>query len=413
MMKERLMLTLAIAAVCCAPPEGYDVQKVNHRPDNGSQAIIEDPGGGTQLPDSLAASLSDTVIYVSAVKFPSGYDWRRDSSATDQGAKVVLYRNFSEILSLECSEKEFVSSDADMHHILDGDLYTEYSTVTQTIVGKNGKEVLRFDGREYLEGLLERPEGTYTLSAQRNSDTLLLRRSGEVVLKVNGRAALGWSSRSSGGTGALYEDGAEVCFCYISSKGGAYAVRNGKEASVALPTRCRNVRDVSVLDGKTYVVADNGNITSFKGNGFQSKLSERVWSEAQLFGMPGGMCVAGSFKDESDSLCSGVWWGRDSLEVTGPGDCLVYPSEEGSVGLKHSTKGEVELFRREEKIPSPEGCHYLFSRRCACVCGKRIYVLLTPVQEGAGCALWMDGNRVEMNLNGFLTGLEVDVSPPS
>lgn len=105
---------------------------------------------------------TDTTIFVSAIIMNDDYDWRRDTAKRTCGCELVLLKDKEKILSLEVSEDNFISPDPDMHHIIDGHLYTDFSTKCETIIKCDGSIILRYPGREYLCGLLLKDGFIYT-----------------------------------------------------------------------------------------------------------------------------------------------------------------------------------------------------------------------------------------------------------
>ncbi|MBP5539644.1 MAG: hypothetical protein J6X69_07495, partial [Bacteroidales bacterium] len=90
------------------------------------------------------------------------------------------------VLELPVGVAYNLASDSDMHRIVAGKLYTEYSTDTETILSCNGEECYRATGRERLRGLVLKNNDLYTLCESRSSDHWILRRDGAVYLEGEG-----------------------------------------------------------------------------------------------------------------------------------------------------------------------------------------------------------------------------------
>ena len=50
---------------------------------------------------------------------------------------------------------------------------------------------------------------------------------------------------------------------------------------------------------------------------------------------------------------------------------------------------------------------------CACMAGESIFLAVTPREEGLQPFVWHAGTRTTCALNGYITGIDVQVSPPS
>ena len=173
----------------------------------------------------------DTTVYYSAVRFPDGYDWQRDTAYGSVPFELLLYRDFEPALTLPSGPDACFVPDPDRHHLAGGHLYTERMADGQTRIGRDGVELFRFPGREYLVGLLEDGEDLYTLSRPAKGDGFTFRRNGDVLLRQPSGTPFGsLTDPSYGPSGALYRDQEQVCFCYASGKGPQqtfHAVRDG------------------------------------------------------------------------------------------------------------------------------------------------------------------------------------------
>lgn len=190
----------------------------------------------------------DTVLRFSAVVFPESYDWVRDSAYGLAPFELVLYRDHSPELRISSASAP-VSANPDTHHILEGELYSECHRDAQTILCRNGKELLRFDGEDILKGLLMTEEGLYTLYQKEGGEGFSLRRGSEILLaRSEGRLFGDFGDHSYGQSGALYKDRGQICFCYyLSSEKSWHHVISGKEGT-AVPKQ-DGVQDMKIIEG--------------------------------------------------------------------------------------------------------------------------------------------------------------------
>ena len=118
---------------------------------------------------------SDTSVFMTAVEFPPGYDWRRDSSFGEVSGRIVLYRDSVRILEVPAGPGCLACMDADLHHLIDGHLYTESCTSAGTVVSRDGEMLFSYPGRELLCGMLVEGRDVYTLGRDRSGGGFSLR----------------------------------------------------------------------------------------------------------------------------------------------------------------------------------------------------------------------------------------------
>ena len=182
--------------------------------------------GGWGRPDDSgvgAGVRKDTVLYVSGVVFDDGYDWRSDTLYRRTDGYLVLFRNDEFLQILEAGSKQRISLDPDMHHLLGGHLYTEYSDGDRTTIGCDGKTLFSYYGREMLRGLLVEGKDVYTLGANRDGSGFSFRKNGNEILSRRDGTIIGRMSENPAYPGgALYRDHHSLCFCYSreSASGG-------------------------------------------------------------------------------------------------------------------------------------------------------------------------------------------------
>ena len=93
------------------PPSGHDFR----RP---AQDITPAAPDAPEPP----APEPDTVLYFSAVRYPDGYDWQRDSAYGSVPFELILYRDDAPALTLAWDAEACFGPDPDRHHLLDGHL---------------------------------------------------------------------------------------------------------------------------------------------------------------------------------------------------------------------------------------------------------------------------------------------------
>ncbi len=188
-MKKLFLSGLVLAVVACG------LEEVGKRPQGGKGDVWTKPGGAEGSADS-----DKTIIYITAFDYPSGYDWRADTEKGTVKCSLVVYADGVPMMKVPVGDDYEVSSDSDMHRMKRGHLYTDYSTDSETIIKKDGKEMIRYAGREMICDLQVDNGDVYTLGHNRDGDGFAYRRNGEVVL-----------SREKGRTFGRFYDGADSC----------------------------------------------------------------------------------------------------------------------------------------------------------------------------------------------------------
>ena len=298
-------------------------------------------------------SRTDTVIYMTALEFPEGYDWRRDTSYGEVSGSIVLYRDSVRILEIPAGPGSLASLDPDLHHLVAGHVYTESCTTDETVIGLDGERLFSYPGRELLCGLLAGGGEVYTLGRNRSGSGFSLRRNGEVLFsRPEGSVSAHFSARPEYPSGALYRDGGHLYFSYWQPAGDGrdwYVVEDGTESRIEVPDE--RMYDIRIRDGIP-------EITPIK----TSSLGVYHYSD-------------GSWK------------------------AVVTVSREGRLVLYSP------LWPTSRSVGQP----VLFvSFRDACVFGHHLYIAMNPLAEGSRPYVWLDDKVLfGLDLNGFITEISV------
>ena len=336
------------------------------------------------------ASVADTSFFVSAVRCSPGYDWRRDIAYGAYQGELVLYRNGKPEVTVAIGEENGASADPDMHHIIGGHLYTEYSTPTETIIGMDGTELLRFGGREFLKGLIVKGGDIHTLSQRRSGQGFSYRINGEcVVERAEGTIFGSMGDPAYGPCGALYECGGRMCFAYSVRSGSTsrcYTVEDGVERAVSR-TGTGAVLDVKVIPTGTVSISENQ--------------FGRVWSSGRIWADGYGYVICGDCRPQAaiTERTAAYHSDRGVFKDLGVAGSLVFYLDDGPVVIDRTELDEN---------------YYLFSNADIALLGSEAVMALTPRGDGSPSVMRGEKKIMEFgDLNGFLTGLEIIVTPPT
>lgn len=342
-MKRLLNIILYSAVLMGCVAESTGIRKLEAFGDRYVEGVR---GGGVPVHPRAE---KDTVVYMTGVEFPEGYDWRRDSSFGEVNGRLVLFRDSIRVLEIPAGAGSIASLAPDLHHLCGGHIYTESCTEEGTVIGRDGEMLFSYPGRELLCGLLVEGDDVYTLGRSRSGQGFSLRRNGvEVFSRPDGGIAAQFSARPDYPSGALYRDERHMCFSYWRPSGDDkewYVVKDGTESPVAVPDG--RMYDIRIRDG----VLDISPVKS---------------SAVRVF-----------------NYVEGSW--KSTVVVSKVGGLTIY----SPLWPTYSVISGQMLF---------------LSFRNASLFGHRLYMALNPLDDDEAPFLWRDGQSLySLGLHGFVT----------
>lgn len=364
-------------------------------PDHGSRSREE--GTGT------VPRHAEDSIFICGVRTPEGYDWKRDTALGIGRGELVLLKDMREILSFPTGYAEGVSMDPDSHHLLGGHLYTEFSDRTNTVIRRDGELLLSYEGREFLAGMVIRGGDIYTLGCRRSGEGFTYRKNGEIVLDRPAASLYGsFADSSYPRTGALYEDCGKLVFAYRNTAYGSttvHIVEDGVDNTFMSWSGGGPPDDLKICSGQAYCVITGqySGITYNDGDLYMTAGSAFQWNSCRIVDAGGVIFYVGE--------------GRDSYGLS---PCtLVMSKDNGTVEREDMLDGFIYCTGGKPRLCSGSyPGYYCFSRACMANKGEDLYLVLTP-EDGSCPVLRKNGTDSAVVLNGFLTGIELCVSPPS
>lgn len=395
-MRRVLLAGAVMMAVSCG------LEEVSRRPQNGAEDIWLGPGinVGKVDPDRK-------VTYVTAVEYPEGYDWRSDVEKGSVKCSLVVYADGVPMMKVPAGDEYEVSSDPDMHRMSEGHLYTDYSTDSETVIKKDGKEIMRYQGREMICGLLTDGNDVYTLGHPRKGEGFSFRKNGEILV-----------GRDCGRSFArLYRDGRSICFAFsepvISQKDTIsryYHVRDGDVSQAAVREDVRKVWDILSSDEDVCYLASLVGISSpvlfHSGRMLALDMPKGTEMLTCRFLAEGGyIYVEGLYTYPGKPVTSGLWdvEGKaylfdegmtvSSICMGGDGICCVLN------GTSSRRKGII--YRCGEKFQMPDGYASIGSSPAMMIDG--IFHAGLSSLKGDEPLIWKDGITTELDMNGFIS----------
>lgn len=385
---------LALVLLSCERLEPRLQSGLERRDCYGPPALTS-PSGDTLLQEELPPiSQGDTVIWLCTVEYPPEYPWRRDTLHLDVTPEIVLYRNYRQVLRFPAGEG--ACPDPDMLHIVDGHLYSEDSSMSETVVRRDGAVLYRCEGREMLAGLVEVGQDVYTLSQHRSGEGFSYRMNGELLLsREAGRLYGSLSDPSYGQAGALYKDGGDLVFSCRSGLPGStrYNIfRNGSE-ELSEPG---DYQDIKIIGGRLEKAPSMPVLYS--------------WDEIRIWHTGHGIFWAGTGSMDISRSTRGAWLydaGVKTLYMMGKGDALVMPAGDDAVSVWYGRDGGVEVYWWGKGSRWLDGRYMYMGDACVSLLGETLALGLTPREHGAFPVVLVGDKAMTLDINGYISCIKI------
>lgn len=358
------------------------------------------PGGGDVIKKS--------VWYVTGFDYPEGYDWMSDPEAGSVKCSLVVYANAVPMLKVPVGKEYQASSDPDMHRMIGGDLYTDYSTDSLTIIKKNGRHLFSYPGREMIVSMHVDSTGVYTLGQARSGSGLSFRRDGELVYGNLKGYVIGHLSA------------AECSFAFAEKIFGVgteveryYFYNDGEVSQIGVRDDVSKILDVTVIRGEVHYLAllagvkfpvhvgpDESNMLDFP-------YGAKSWS-CRFLDCDDDVIIEGMYENLAGQMASRIWR-NDAVDTSYPVGMTMwipYVSYGGVSGvLVHEQTGQQKICRMGEIYDMPVGYTVMGAAPLAMVDGI-LYVGMTSI-DGGSPAVWQDGEIRKLNFNGYIASVSV------
>lgn len=399
-MKRQILLFCAAVTLASCGIQQIDGPVTRQPSNNGVWGGFSDTSSGSETLRS--------VCYVTAIDYQKGYDWRSDSFPESVKCSLVVFADGVPIMKVPVGEAHEVSAELDMHRIVKGHLYTDYSTETETVIKKDGRPLFRYEGRESLCGLEVIEEEVYTLGQNRAGNGFSFRRNGELILQRGTGSLLG----------VLQNENDNLCFAFsdtvLNAEGEAgryYLAVNGKVSQVAVRDDIKTVWDVAVCNGNPVylaslvglaspVIVDGETIISLNLPSGSSLISCRLINTEGEFWV-NGVCR------NSNGVLYDVVWSDNEIQTTFPtgktmASLKVVGGEVYGV-MNPSGKGQGQIYRCGESFGMPYDFR-MMGESCAKVIDGIYYVGLSAI-DGRKPVLWRDGEIDSLRVNGYISSI--------
>ena len=375
----------------------------------GDQDVNPDGGiWGGPVEDNDGAGILQQICYMTAMDYRDGYNWLADQERGSVKCSLVVYADGRQIMKVPVGEEYETGSDPDMHRIINGHLYTDYSTSDQTVIKRDGIQMFRYPGRESICGMRVSGEDIYTVGQNRSGEGFAFRKNGEVLM-----------SREAGGIIGTVNSGHDsMPFAFYeairSSEGDIsryYVSRGGKVSQVAVRDDIQKVWDIICgEDTETYVASLVGVASPVMFVGGSMVLltlpKKSVLLSASLYGSVENPGVELLYS--SGSAIYSMLWQDGKTQITFPKGrtassvcvqneglcCAVNSSSSSAAGL---------IYRCGELHDMPAG-YSCVGGDVVCMVNGILNVGLSS-RKGDSPLIWKDGETQALNINGYISSV--------
>ena len=397
-MKTPLFISgVLLLFVCSCEPLSLNYKNGESRFFRQSPRVVSSPR------DSVAVSGGDDDYYT-AVSFPDDYDWRRDTSYGAVRASINLYRNDSLILKIPTGT--LASPDADMHHFIQGHLYTQFRSGGRTVLARDGEPILKLDYEAILAGLLPLNGKVYTLWRNRGGEGFsLMEGNSELFSRSRGQPLGSLALGAYVPYGALYPDLEKACFCYRNGSDW-YVVRGSQESVVSIPPG--TVYDMRSIDGSVCIFysGDSSTTTLFLYKGYVMNFSQAQYQYSRIgyiYPNNGESFCVGTASLGSNTYSIVNFISGQSVALPGSGFCQI--SSSPLTFLFFSTDGTTGYYSQATGRRYLDGKFYHLSPYAGIRVDGKLFLALNPMEQGRKPIIWKEGEIQELELNGFVSGI--------
>lgn len=360
---------------------------------------IENPGGSETM---------NEMYFMTALDYQAGYDWHSDVAAGAVRCSLVVYADGKPVMKVPVGDEYEVGADPDMHRLIGGHLYTDFSNGSETVIKCDGVELLRYEGCERMCGMEVTGADLYTLGEDRSGRGLSYRRNGEVV----------FSRKNASVLGALHVDGGRMCFAfteYITSVDGDveryYVVCDGMPSQIAVREDLQKIWDIAVIDGVAVYVATLSGVDMpvlVAGENMSAISLPRGTSliSCRLLCVENDCYVDALYGARNGVVTNGIWKNSELLE-TFPRQyqiaSLIVLDGAISCALNPTDTSRGRIYRSGERFEMPSGYRCLGRDAMAMVNGILHVGLSSP--EGRKPVVWKDGQVDSIKINGYISAV--------
>lgn len=400
--KMRFVYLIVFAFVACS----CSLVEIGGTAGSQKQDVWVAPGTGDG--NGGAGNTGKAVCYITGFDYPEGYDWRADRQAGSVKCSLVVFADMMPVMKIPVGESHEVGWEPDMHRIIDGHLYTDWSTASETVIKKDGQPLFRYSGREMICGMTCDGDDVYILGQNRSGSGFCYRKNGEPVLKKESGYVIGGLQHTSEG----------ICFSYcepINSGNGAgryYFVKDGSVSQIAVREDIKKIWDVVFYNGEVCYISDMTGIDvpvavcGEKMSAVNLPKSARMLA-CRFIPVSDNIIVEGVFSADGHTLTSGLWSDGVMLMMFDPGYTVssMCTWQSGLCCLLSSSAAgaPAKIFRFGDMAEVP--CGYIPAGNSPLAVVNGILNVGLSSVSGGKPIVWKDGSVQELDINGYISSV--------
>ena len=352
------------------------------------------------------------VWYAVGVDYPQGYDWRNDDEKGSVKCSLTVFANGVLVMKVPAGDKYEISADPDMHRMIGRDLYTDFSTETETVIRRNGELLFRYPGREMIVDMALEGGRVYTLGQARDGRGFSFRVDGQVLFESAGGYLFPHLQRS--------EDGFSFAFCEIIGSGGNvreryYHYLAGEVCQVAVREDIKRVWDIVFLDDKLCYLASVVGISEpvlavGKELSMLSVPDNAAVKSCRFVPKATGLEIEGIICQRRKLIYSALWKGTDLVKKFSSGYTVVSicSCNDGLSCILNAPRPSLKgiIYRCGQEYELPEG-YMSIGGNCIIMVDGLLYVGLTS-ETGECAAVWVENEMKPLKINGFISHMSAD-----
>ena len=396
--------------VCCWASVSCGLDQVGAEKDTQDDVWVGP--GNLVVGNDKEPGVGKKVWYAVGVDYPQGYDWRTDDEKESVKCSLVVFANGVPLMKLPSGDGYEISADPDMHRMIGANLYTDYSTETETVIRRNGEQLFRYPGREVLVDLVVEEDNVYTLGQSRDGKGFSFRVNGEELFQRSNGYLFEHLQRC--------EDGFSFSFCEIigtgdNAKERYYHYLAGEVCQVAVREDINKVLDVVFLDGKvcylSFMVGFSEPVLAIGDELSPLTVPENMKvTSCRFVSGDSGLYIEGLMFQKRKMIFSALWQNTDLIKTFPSGYTVAsYSVCDNSLNcILNSSIREKSgiIYRNGEWFDLPEGYMSMGGRTMVVVDGL-LYVGVTSEVDG-NPAIWVENEMKPLKINGFISHISAD-----
>ena len=365
------------------------LEQIGQGPRSDADGVWRGPSYGKHMSGTL---------YAAAMDYPDGYDWRADpGSVPVEGLCIVMFADGAPVLKVPVGDLYEISSDPQKLRIRSGHLYTDYTDGTETVIKKDGQEILRYEAVEEVVDLQVLDGTIHTLCRPMSGAGFVYRVDGkETVFRETGTVFGGLS---------IYDNSVSFCF---SNQAAYYIVTDGKVTKVdvqqdvhEVADMCMDADDVCLL---AYLTGFSGPVLLKEGTGSKVDFFGFIDIASCKFLMTDSLCVrVRILHPELGKTTDILWFGEEKWVIPRffcrlASVCVDQDGWHAVSNKSGESPGIIFSNGKEDEIP-PD--YYVYGDGCAVSRDSILYVGLTS-GKGQNPVIWKNGTLDTLDVNGPL-----------